>query len=354
MDKKLILSVAGSGKTYTLCKEIDVTKRNLILAYTNENIRNLNAEVIAHKGCIPDNFLIMTFDSFLLNYVALPYAKVVANTQDKNYLFDSYRCAYNLNLPPYWKTGMAQYMTSTGIFYGELIPKFINKFDLMTKALFSINKHFDRVYIDEAQDFAGERFDILKTIIHGVRNIFLVGDYYQHSVSTKIDMKKQPFVKSMTYKKYKKLFENMGVGIDETTLVKSRRCPINICNLVSAKLNINIESEGINNGEVFFISTKEEALRIINDDSIIKLKYDDSRKCSFRAMNWSYSKGDTFSNVCVILTQTLKDFTKDDFVYKGSEITKNEFYVALTRTKGNLYILTDKLYKEYIAIPNTL
>ena len=41
MDKRVILAVAGSGKTYTICSEIDISKRNLIIAYTNQNIKNI-------------------------------------------------------------------------------------------------------------------------------------------------------------------------------------------------------------------------------------------------------------------------------------------------------------------------
>lgn len=41
MAKRVILAVAGAGKTYHICHEIDPTKRNLILAFTHENIHNL-------------------------------------------------------------------------------------------------------------------------------------------------------------------------------------------------------------------------------------------------------------------------------------------------------------------------
>ena len=37
MAKKVILAVAGAGKTYYICHKIDPAKRNLILAFTHEN-----------------------------------------------------------------------------------------------------------------------------------------------------------------------------------------------------------------------------------------------------------------------------------------------------------------------------
>ena len=38
MAKKVILAVAGAGKTYHICHKIDPTKKNLILAYSVEPV----------------------------------------------------------------------------------------------------------------------------------------------------------------------------------------------------------------------------------------------------------------------------------------------------------------------------
>lgn len=40
-----MLAVAGAGKTYTLCNSIDINEKNLILAYTNENVHNITNEL---------------------------------------------------------------------------------------------------------------------------------------------------------------------------------------------------------------------------------------------------------------------------------------------------------------------
>lgn len=64
-------------------------------------------------------------------------------------------------------------------------------------------------------------------------------------------------------------------------------------------------------------------------------------------MNWSYSKGDTFDNICVILTNNFEKILNDDFSCRGiSQQTINQLYVALTRTKGNLYIIKNSDYKD--------
>jgi superfamily I DNA/RNA helicase len=50
MDKKLVMAVAGSGKTYLICNSVDPEKRNLILAFTHENIKNIHHELLERFG----------------------------------------------------------------------------------------------------------------------------------------------------------------------------------------------------------------------------------------------------------------------------------------------------------------
>ena len=45
MDKKLVLAVAGSGKTYYICQMLVEDEKNLILAFTHENIKNIRNDL---------------------------------------------------------------------------------------------------------------------------------------------------------------------------------------------------------------------------------------------------------------------------------------------------------------------
>ena len=79
MDKKVILAVAGSGKTYHICHSIDITKRTLILAFTNENIHNIRNELFDAYGEVPNTITVMTFDSFVYRYIILPFEPTIAD-----------------------------------------------------------------------------------------------------------------------------------------------------------------------------------------------------------------------------------------------------------------------------------
>ena len=78
MAKRVILAVAGAGKTYHICHEIDKNKRNLILAFTHENIHNIQKELCdAHRG-VPELTTVSTFDSFVYHQLILPYEPSIA------------------------------------------------------------------------------------------------------------------------------------------------------------------------------------------------------------------------------------------------------------------------------------
>jgi len=69
MDKKLVMAVAGSGKTYLICNSIEPEKRNLILAFTHENIKNIHYELLERFGAIPEKTIVSTFHGFLFGRV---------------------------------------------------------------------------------------------------------------------------------------------------------------------------------------------------------------------------------------------------------------------------------------------
>ena len=80
---------------------------------------------------------------------------------------------------------------------------------------------------------------------------------------------------------------------------------------------------------------------VIEADHIVKLVYDNASHYSFRAVNWSYSKGDTYEAACVILNGSTKKLVEDTFLASTLKtVTLNKLYVALTRSKGDLYIVT--------------
>lgn len=363
MAKRIVLAVAGAGKTFNICQCVDREKKNLILAYTNENIHNINHELVSKFGTIPELTNVMTFDSFIYRYVLCPYEPTILQAFDEE---DFNRKGITTRKSPqatFMKNGRRvinkKYQTKDklghyeiqGFYYCENIAELImtvktGKEKLISKVADTINTFYDQVCIDEFQDFREYDYEVIVALAKKINNITLVGDFYQHSVSGQNNSGK-PFKKGKNEVTYDEFLENLKkerFDIDHTSFDSSRRCPEEVCNFVNEKLKINITAKNTHQGEVCWIK-EDEIERILDDNKIMKLLWMDAKQYSFNSLNWSYSKGDTFANVCVILTDTFAELDSDTFdISKISQITRNKLYVALTRTKGNLYLVKKKVF----------
>ncbi len=364
MDKEIILAVAGAGKTYTLCKKIDINKSNLILSFTHRNLNNIRKELILRHGDIPSKTYIKTFDSFLLSHFIKPYLSII-RTHFNNDKIDI--DGVNLNEPPrqridgkqnyaYIKDSLEGHYFVNNILYVRHFAKLIVKtkkkgkqgYNLLNTAINNFKLFYDNIYVDEFQDFREYNFDIIKTMIKLFPNIFLVGDFYQHSLAGSNNTGR-PF-KDLNYEQYLEEISKMKIKVDHESLNKSRRCSKNITSFINNKLKININSKEINEGEIHFISDENKIIEILNDDKIVKLVNSNSGSYTFNALNWSYSKGDTLEKTCVILTDVYKDIDKNSFNCTGfSEISINKLYVALTRSKSDVYIIKRE---DFIKVEN--
>lgn len=353
MDKKLILAVAGAGKTYTLASKLNTEEKNLILAFTNQNIFNIKEELKEQYGKVPTKTKVMTFHSFVYQFFILPYKPTIfkffrVETLKVNGISlknppQSYKNkTYNRN---YIKQDKIEHYIENNKWFCCLMTKLICKvknkdINLIEKGIANLSMFFDKIYIDEFQDFRGNDYEFLEKLLKKFNKILVVGDYYQHSVSGKNNTGK-PFGKSkdsVSYEEYLEKMKKLKLEIDTESLLSSRRCPKEICNFVKEKLGIDISADNQNNGNVIFLKSGEIE-DILKNTEIKKLVFREADKYNFNAINWGYSKGDTYENICVILSNDFEDLDSEEFKKPLSIITVNKLYVALTRTKGNLYII---------------
>jgi len=361
LAKRVILAVAGAGKTYHICHSIQPNKKNLILAYTHENVGNINRELIEAHGHIPELTSVMTFDSFVYRFLVRPYeptilqhfmceefvTKGITLTEPPKQSIQVKPGEYRKN-PNYSKKGtLGHYISKRGYYFNaktkELVLEVKSKANsLIDKATFALNNFYDQVLIDEFQDFRQFDFDLIIALSKRVDNILLVGDYYQHSVSA-INNSGKPFVAGIkkvlvSYDDFIESLKSNGFEVDTTTLVKSRRCPPNICKYVTDNLGISIEADNNHVGSVIWLG--DNAQTILENDAVTKLVIKESDQYTFKSQNWSYSKGNTFDSACVILTDNCDDLSNGEFKpNKLASSTLNKLYVAMTRTQGDLFLL---------------
>lgn len=370
MAKRVILAVAGSGKTYYICHSIDPLKRNLILAFTHENVFNIKRELIDAFGNVPDLTAVTTFDSFVYHNFILPYEPSIG-AHFGNPTFVS-RGITMVDPPPRQikapngnpvpnvrysaKNKLSHYVSSREKYYCSTLSELAlqvkkGRESLVKRGAARLDLFYDSILIDEFQDFRAYDYDLIIKIAKSLPDVTLVGDFYQHSVSGTNNSGK-PFLVSkrgeVTYSEFVEKIKNEGFEVDETSLKESRRCSGKVCKFVRQKINIPIFSTHDNEGEIIWAENEIDSLLL--DDRILKLLYKDSDTYTFLAMNWSYSKGNTIDSACVILTNKFEQLGRDDFSLTGiSQSTLNKLYVALTRSKGNVFLIKASDFKEVKA-----
>ena len=365
MAKRVILAVAGAGKTYHICHEIDPTKRNLILAFTHENIHNIQKELCDAHECVPELTTVSTFDSFVYHQLVLPYEPSIAEHFGCPKFVSRGICT--IDPPPQTiknakgkpvanplykkKDRLAHYVTMRGQYYCATLSELVlqvkkNRDSLIKRVAARLNMFYDCVLIDEFQDFREYDYELIMALAKQLNDVVLVGDYHQHSVSATNNSGK-PFKKKNTdvsYDAFIAELQKFGFEVDLTTLDKSRRCSAEICDYVSKKLHISITSSGNHCGAVRWID--DDPTSVLDDDRIIKLVFQEAGKYSFPALNWSYSKGDTVDSACVILTDGLDNLDSDKFnPDRVKPSTLNKLYVAMTRSRGDLYLMKASTFK---------
>ena len=366
MDKRVILAVAGSGKTYYLCNNLDPEKKNLVLAFTHENVGNLLSELVKAYGKVPELTSVMTFDAFMYRLLLKPYEYSIPIFFDCEFVSKGIttinapsisisRGKRNFSNPNYVsKDCLEHYVTETGYYYCDRLAELIlqvkiGKEKLVSHACKKLNDFFDGIYIDEFQDYRKYDYDLLMKLTKYMNYILLVGDYYQHSVSG-TNNSGRPFSNKKTiisYNEFITTLEHQKFEIDNHSLSYSRRCSVEVCDFVRDRLGIEIYGNKERDGKIIIVKDIEEARKIIEDNGITKLVYQNATKCPYYAVNWSYSKGDTMKSTCVILGSTTEVLL--DFKQKCNKIapsTLNKLYVALTRATGDVYIISSKIMKK--------
>ncbi len=234
MDKRIVLAVAGAGKTTEIVEKVNYDDKTLIITYTESNYNNIKKRIINKFKEIPSNIRIYTYFTFLYKFCFSPlkkdvYTKGIEYNPVKNRFLSSNCLEYYMN-------------KSNRKMYHSRLAKLCNE-RMIQDIIRRVEKYFDNIYIDEIQDFSGHDFNFITSIIKSNCSIFLVGDFYQHTYDTSRDGS----VNKNLYNDYLEYINKFRVAIpeiiiDNTTFIKSKRCSKEVCAFIKEKLNIDMES----------------------------------------------------------------------------------------------------------------
>ncbi|MES2006323.1 MAG: AAA family ATPase [Bacteroidota bacterium] len=344
MDKKVILAVAGSGKTRYILERLSLDKRALIITYTVNNTANLRKGVIAKFGYLPNNIRIVTYFTFLHSFCYKPLLATVFPA--KGILF-AIPPAFTRQLP---RTNDLFYVTSSRYLYNNRLAKLLEQKEVLAEVNERLQKYHDELFIDEIQDFAGHDFNLLKSMAKAHLPILFVGDFYQHTFDTSSDGNLNTSLHN-DYKKYCKEFTAMGITVDTTTLQYSYRCSENTCTFIREHLKIDIRSNRTDPTSVVKVNNQADADRIFNDPEIVKLFYKEHYSYPCYSENWGSSKGqDHYESVCVVLYKGGQEKFEAHTLNELPPSSLNKLYVACSRARGDLYFVPETLFAKYKKI----
>lgn len=342
MDKRVVLAVAGAGKTTYIIDQLKEDSRALLITYTDNNTRTLKNRIIKKFGYVPESIRVLSYFTFIYTYCLKPLYGYELKLKGINFI---------QQIPPQIlrtkKDTREHYIDSFQRIYSNRISKLLIEFRLVPDVLDRLKRYFDSIYIDEIQDFAANDFNFVCQLSGFKTKVILVGDFYQHTFGTSSDGNTQRGLYDC-FDKYNKKLEDAGYDIDTTLLSNSHRCPPEVCKFVLDNLGIQIESHSAALGSVGLIDSSERIDALFGNDKIIKLFYKSSDKYPGNTDNWGNVKGlDDFEDVCVVLNPTTLKAFKENSLADLAPTTKNKLYVACTRTKKNLYFVDENKLKKY-------
>ena len=239
------------------------------------------------------------------------------------------------------------YISPQGYFYSNRLAYYFEKKGVIEDIKYRITKYFDEFVVDEVQDIASRDFNFLELLMLMDTDMLFVGDFYQHTFDTSRDQNVNSSLFN-DFKKYIKRFESKGISCDNNTLARSWRCGHGVCDYITDNLGIEIRSnrKTRNDTSVIFVSGVDEAKQILEDDKIIKLHYWKSRSYGVDHRNWGETKGeDKYQDVCVLLNKKTMEEYHAGRLSKLAPSTRNRLYVAITRARGNVYLIDESMCK---------
>jgi len=342
VDKRVVLAVAGSGKTRAIVDELTLGSRVLIITYTNNNYENLKQRVRDKFGLIPENVSIYTYFSFLYTFCYLPCVFPRVGSRNINYNSEH----RTFSRPNVGRANPLYYQDYSNNLLGNRLALLINDLAL-DEVVDRLERFYDSLIIDEVQDFAANDFNFIKALTKTKVRVLYVGDFYQHTYDTSRDGNTGSGLYKNGYESYKYSFGS-EVVIDDTALLTSYRCSSTICEYVTNNLGININSNSKRVTSIEIIEDVAKIVEIMENDDIPKLFYQSHSEYACVSTNWGASKGiDKFHDVCVVLNPTTWPMAKSGNFSRINESTKNKLYVAITRARGNLYFIQQSSLGQY-------
>lgn len=360
-QNKLIVAAAGAGKTTFLVNEAlkIKDKRVLITTYTQANEAEIRKKIIEVNHCIPQNIVVQTWFSFLLQHGARPFQGGLFEKEITGLILVNSQSGlkyYFKGKPIYFseeKEFERHYFSKEIKIYSDKISKFVFRCNENSRGavIERLCKIYSHIFIDEVQDLAGYDLELLKLLFKASSNTLLVGDPRQGTFSTNSSAKNKKFKKAAIINFFED--DSLEIEKDTTSLTTNYRCNKLICNL-SNKLFTHLPTTTSGNTDTtshdgVFLVREADVNEYLELYSPVQLRENVKTevKRNYRVMNFGESKGLSFDRVLIYPTNPILKWLSDN----NSELaptSRSKLYVALTRARYSVGIICE--YSEKTKI----
>jgi superfamily I DNA/RNA helicase len=336
-----VIAAAGSGKTSYLLEQAlaEPSKRVLLVTYTNENLREINARLWQeHKGQ-PANVETMTLFEFLLRECVKPYQTFkaeIAQIRSVNFISENPPKTARDNFKKY-------YLDSGGNIYRDAVSDLACVLNSKSggKVIKRLETIYDKVLVDEIQDLAGWDLEFLILLLQSKMQVVMVGDPRQAVYLTNRSPKNKQF-RGANFVNWIDARVNAGdcIKVEHT---HSHRCNQPICDFADSlysglpatksKNSESTEHDGV------FLVYKADVDAYCKSFEPQELRWDKrDKRAGPNAKNFGQVKGLAFPRVLIFPTEPISSFIETGKALK--EVSTAKFYVAVTRARQSVGIVT--------------
>jgi len=344
VDKRVVFAVAGSGKTTRLINELDLEKRVLLITYTENNCAEIRRRVIVKFGYLPENITVSTYFTFLNSFCYRPL--LLNEMKTKGICFE--RPGVHTSLMAL--TNPARYVTPGRRVYHARMAKLLAVKGCINELQRRIARYYDKIFVDEVQDFGGHDFNFLKQIVAANVEVLLVGDFFQHTYSTSVDGAVNKGIHD-SFDRFKRELRDAGLLVDTTSLLESHRCSSSVCEFIRKHIGVEIHPAVDRATTVSIVRDAELAAQLYARSDTVKLFFKEQEKYSCQSQTWGASKGqDHYQDVCVVMTAVAWKKYEEGGLAGLAALSRNKLYVACSRARGDLYLMPESLLKKFKAV----
>lgn len=344
-QNKVILSVAGAGKTQQVVDSVVESsgEKVLVTTFTNRNVRELEQRLQSQGIATGGTVQVVPWMTFVMRHGVRPFQSSILGR------INAVRKVFLSHKPPprrkdVGKGSAGWYMQSSSEINSQRIADFAVVANEQTdgavvKRLESI---YDKILIDEFQDLKGFDLAIMELLAGSSIDLTIVGDLRQNVLASCYSLKNRKLSAPVEMEQW--LTELVGESnIRHST--ESRRCNQLICDVASRThpglqpLSSISTTTAAHHG-IFQISDSEVEAYVREHGAVV-LKYDKREMRALRhgAPNIGECKGAEFSHVVIYPTKSWRDFVASGF--KKAPRSPDKLYVAMTRARHSVAFVID-------------